>query len=190
MNIIARSFFVRPTLPVAQELLGKVINVRGTKGIITETEAYLPHDEASHSFCGKTARNAAMFETGGTVYVYRSYGIHFCVNIVTEETGIGSAVLLRSVLPVPESVSVFQKRRGDRVLPKNLSNGPGKLCQAMGISLVDNMSDCCGLNSDIVLEDIGFFPQKISASKRIGISKNTEKEWRFFFSPDEIGSFL
>lgn len=190
MKTLSRSFFLRSPLKVAPVLLGKVLCVRGVKGIITETEAYLPDDEASHSFCGKTARNSAMFKKGGMVYVYRSYGIHFCVNLVTEKEGVGSAVLLRSVVPLPKSVSVFQARRGERVLSKNLSNGPGKLCQAMNISLLDNMHDCCCSDSEIFVGDMGFVLKKICTSKRIGISKNMEKKWRFFLSPNEVKSVL
>lgn len=175
---LPRDFFARPTLEVAPDLLGKVFFVNGLNAVIVETEAYLPDDPASHSFCGKTVRNAAMFHPPGTLYVYRSYGVHFCVNVATEGEGIGAAVLIRGVMPLPDSVAAFQVRRGLKITQKQLSNGPGKLCQAFGITLEQNYVD--GTTS----AEIGFFNaaihvKNVEQTPRIGISKNTEKPWRF-----------
>lgn len=127
------SWLGAPADEVAPRLLGMVLstNVDGTTTSveITETEAYLPHDPASHTFRGPTPRNAPMFGDPGGVYVYRSYGIHWCVNIVTGPVGSGEAVLIRGGEPI-EGRATMTRRRGRA---DHLTDGPGKLCQALGI---------------------------------------------------------
>lgn len=178
---LPRPFFARSALEVAPDLIGKVMLVEGLGGVINETEAYPPGDPAAHGFGGKTLRNAALFAKPGTIYVYRSYGIHFCVNVSCEAEGIGGGVLFRGIIPFPEAVSAMQMHRGTKLSPANLCNGPGKLTQALLITLADNLTDSCG-SSRVRLFDGGFHARNIKATPRIGISKNTEKLWRFHAS--------
>jgi DNA-3-methyladenine glycosylase len=175
---LPRSFFARPTVEVARDLIGKIMLVEGVGGIINETEAYPPGDPAAHSFAGKTLRNAALFAEPGTIYVYRSYGIHFCVNVSCEAEGIGGGVLFRGIIPFTESIPLLQMRRGTKIKPEQLCNGPGKLTQALGITLHDNFSDSCG-SGRIRLFDAEVEAADIRATPRIGISKNTDQCWRF-----------
>lgn len=174
MRQLTHAFFVRPTLVVAKDLLGKVFSICGVSGIVNEVEAYLADDAASHSFGGKTRRNAAMFAAPGTLYVYRSFGIHFCVNVATEAEGIGAAVLLRGVVPLPDFIETIRMRRGTKVHEKDLCNGPGKLCQAFDIDLRHNFCDVCA-GEAVGFFDDGILPAQIKATPRIGISKNTDK---------------
>ncbi len=130
-------FFDRPTARVARALLGCELECRidgvRARGRIVEVEAYLgPHDAASHSSVGLTTRNRHLHGAPGTAYVYRIYGMHWCVNAVTRETGHGSAVLIRALAPL-EALEAMQRRRGG-VPTRELTNGPGKLCQALGIT--------------------------------------------------------
>lgn len=130
-------FYDRPTAQVARDLLGTVLEctVDGVvaRGRIVEVEGYLgPHDPACHAAVGLTKRNQHLHGPPGTVYVYRIYGVHWCVNAVTREAGHGSAVLVRAVAPL-EGVPAMRARRGD-VADRDLANGPGKLCQALGIT--------------------------------------------------------
>lgn len=172
--------FQKDTVHVAKFLIGKLLIVQDNSynligGRIIETEAYLSeNDQASHSYCGKTQRNAAMFAMGGTIYVYRSYGIHFCMNIVTENEGIGAAVLLRAIEPL-FGVEAMQRNRKKNDL-STLANGPGKLTQALGITMNDNFKIVN--ESNIYLLDDGF-KAKFETTKRIGISKSVNLPLRF-----------
>lgn len=181
---LPRSFYLRPTLTVAKDLLGKNIvkrvNGKTLTGKIVETEAYLgENDPASHAFRGKTKRNEVMFSEGGHLYVYFTYGMHFCSNIVTEAEGKGRAVLLRAVEPL-EGLDLMEKNRKlkDNHV-KNLTNGPAKLCEALGITGRDNGTD---LTADqIFITTGGKIPDKIIiSSSRIGITNGSEKPWRFY----------
>lgn len=142
---------------------------------ITEVEAYKgSEDPASHAFGGRTARNESMFLRPGTLYVYRSYGIHNCANTAAGPEGIGWGILLRAG-EVVEGESVVRMRRGRR---DNLTNGPGKVCQALGIEIWHNGLDLLDSGSEIRLEP-GTPAEYVMATPRIGISKAREKAWRF-----------
>lgn len=146
-----------------------------TAGIIVETEAYTMEDPASHTYGGPSARNAAMFEAAGTLYVYFTYGMHYCVNIVTGPIGQGQAVLIRALEPV-EGLELMQSRRAMQDI-KKLTNGPAKLVQAMGITKGHYGSH---ISSGPLFLEPGAQPAEIIQTTRIGISKAIDKPWRFY----------
>ena len=164
-------FFDREATLVAPALLGSTLLVNGVGGLIVETEAYHPQDPASHSFPGPTPRNAAMFGPPARVYVYRSYGIHWCINFVCSHA---SAVLIRAIEPT-EGIETMRERRGVEDI-RQLCSGPGKLCEAMGVT-----RDLDG--HALALPPFSFTPNpdppKIAIGPRIGITKAVEKPWRF-----------
>ena len=171
------AFYDRPVVEVARELIGCVVSRDGCTGVIVETEAYHESEPACHAFVGLTSRTATLFGPPGRAYVYRSYGIHACLNAVCERPGVGAAVLIRALEPL-EGIELMRARRGlERV--EDLCSGPGKLTQALGIELVDNG---CDLSLGPVV--IGRRPRawrdtQVASSKRIGITKATDLEWRF-----------
>lgn len=180
-NSIPKEFFLQKTELVARLLLGKVlVKKEGNSylaAMISETEAYLSeNDFASHSAVGQTKRNAAMFEGGGILYVYKIYGVHHCINFVTEEKGIGAAVLIRSAVPVLGINEMKINRKTDKL--ENLCKGPGNLAKAFGFTLQDNLSP---LQSEVLfLQDYkSFNDENIKITKRIGITKSAELELRF-----------
>ncbi len=177
MAKLPRNFYLQPTLRVAEELLGKVLvhqSPQGKlRGRITETEAYIgPEDLACHASKGRTPRTEIMFGKGGHAYVYFIYGMYDMFNIVTEKAGHPAAVLVRSV----EVIEGFELAVSNRKIknPKNLTNGPGKLCQAFGIDRSHNGLDLKG--STIFIEDAPPPKEKILTSPRIGI--DYAKEWK------------
>jgi len=184
---LPRSFYLRPTLKVAKDLLGKYLvrrlGINLLVGKIVEVEAYLGElDPASHAYRGITKRNEVMFRTGGHLYVYFTYGMHFCCNVVTEQKGKGRAVLLRAVEP-EEGLNVMEKNRGRAGVvkspPLTLTNGPAKLCQAFGIKQNENGADLLG--DQIFLGRGERVPASdIAAGPRIGIKNGREKKWRFY----------
>lgn len=151
---------------------------------ISEVEAYRQDDPASHSHRGITPRNRTMFGPAGRLYVYRSYGIHWCANVVTGPEGFGSAVLLRAGDPV-EGVDVMIRRRGRS---DHLTDGPGKLCQAMGIEGHHDGVDLLG-DGPLILTP-GEPPKTIRSTPRIGISKATDVPWRFVGEFERPGANL
>jgi DNA-3-methyladenine glycosylase len=171
------AFYDRPVLEVAQDLIGCVVSDDGCAGVIVETEAYHQSEPASHSFIGLRPHNRTVFGPPGRAYVYRSYGIHACLNAVCEPPGVGAAVLIRALEPI-EGIELMQARRGvDRV--EKLCSGPGKLTQALGITLAD---DGCDLTVGPVVftaRPRAWRDPEIAASRRIGITKAVELEWRF-----------
>ncbi|MGA2623949.1 MAG: DNA-3-methyladenine glycosylase [Bacteroidota bacterium] len=186
MKKLPRSFYFRHTLTVAKELLGKfLVRKMGRQllvGKIVEVEAYLGEkDPASHAYRGQTKRNEVMFRQGGHLYVYFTYGMHFCANIVTREEGKGEAVLIRAVEPI-EGVEVMMKNRGftgDESDYWNVTNGPAKLCEAFGIQRGQNGMDLLG--DEIFVARRATIPKSlICSSTRIGIKNATGKRWRFF----------
>jgi DNA-3-methyladenine glycosylase len=171
---LPRSFFARSVHKVAPDLIGATLLVDGVGGRIVEVEAYHHTDPAAHSFRGPTPRNAVMFGPPGYAYVYRSYGIHWCLNFVCEREGSASAVLIRALEPL-EGLRLMRRRRGfaDEHL---LCSGPGRLCQALGVTVAHN-----GLALDrrpFALTGRDRRPE-IAAGVRIGITKAMELPWRY-----------
>ena len=190
---LPRSFYQRPTILVAKELLGKYL-VRETgrqslAGRIVEVEAYLGSlDPASHSFRGKTRRNEVMFRTGGYLYVYFTYGMHFCCNVVTESEGTGHAVLIRAVEPV-EGMDMMRRNRG--MAGGNieaLCSGPAKLCQAFGIGRAENGIDLCAGEIWIGRGATQQDSIAVGRSPRIGISSAQTHQWRYFVKENRFVS--
>ncbi|WP_085061948.1 DNA-3-methyladenine glycosylase [Rhizobium leguminosarum] len=165
-----RAFFERDAIAVARNLLGCHLTVNGAGGRITETEAYFPDDEASHSFRGPTKRNGAMYGRPGNVYIYRIYGMYWCLNFVCHP---GSAVLIRALEPETE-IPLMMERRGTDMLTA-LCSGPGKLCQALGVDI--DINDRLLDRPPYALTPSA--PVPVVSGKRIGITKNAEAPWRF-----------
>ena len=164
--------FTRHPTEVARRLIGWTVTLNGVGGRIVETEAYHHEDPASHSFNGRTARNAAMFGAVGRAYVYRSYGIHWCLNVVCGEDP-GNAVLIRAIEPTAGLDLMVERRGTDDV--RALCSGPGKLCQAMAIT---REHDGLGLDSAPFAIAPGKVV-KVVEGPRIGITKGVEIPWRF-----------
>lgn len=165
---LTQNFYNRDVVIIAQELIGKKLVFGNYQGIITETEAYRGcDDEASHAFRGQTNRTAIMFGPPGYTYVYMIYGMYYCLNIVTQEVGQASAVLIRGL-----------KLSGIHL------NGPGKLCRQLGITKKDN--GICLFDNDDYYVAPGVKINNIIITPRIGIKKAVDKPWRFVADPREI----
>jgi DNA-3-methyladenine glycosylase len=173
-KLLRRKFFARSVHAVAPELIGATLLFKGVGGIIVEVEAYHQADAAAHSFNGRTARNAVMFGPPGYAYVYRSYGIHWCLNFVCEPEGIASAVLIRALAPTT-GLAAMRRRRGvaDERL---LCSGPGRLCEALGITdkqyglaLDQPPFEILARTDDVA----------VAVGPRIGITKAIEHPWRY-----------
>jgi len=179
-----RSFYERPTLQVASDLIGKVLvrrlNGRSLAGKIIETEAYIgPHDLACHASKGKTPRTTVMFGPPGVSYVYMIYGFYFCLNAVTEAEGFPAAVLIRAVEPL-ENVRVMRKLRHNPPREIDIASGPGKLCMAMSIDKGLNEANLPGRT--LWVEDRNIEIEKIDTGPRIGVDyagEYKDKPWRF-----------
>ena len=191
---LSKSFYKRDLLTVAKELLGKVMVKKSPKNLLTasivEVEAYDGEiDKAAHTYGDKTERNKVMFNEGGYLYVYLSYGVHHCCNIVTGFEDTGTAVLIRAVEPLKD-LDMMIKNRFDRKLKNdkeiiNLTSGPGKVCKALGIN-----KDHSGI--DLTRDKIFLLDQpkvkasEIGISKRIGITKSTNYPWRFYIKGNQF----
>ena len=171
---IGRGFFDRSVHDIAPELIGAVLLVEGTGGVIVEVEAYHHNDPAAHSYRGETARNAAMFGPPGHAYVYRSYGMHWCLNFVCEAEGSASAVLIRALQP-SHGLDAMAARRGLEE-PRQLCSGPGKAAQALGITLAHN---CLPLDQPPFALYRRVTAPEIVTGPRIGITKAAELPWRY-----------
>ena len=171
-KLLKRSFFERPTLEVAPELLGKIIILRKSpkkqkSGIIVEVEAYTDNDPACHAAKGKTPRNEVMFGPGGFSYVYFIYGMYHCLNFVTEKEGIPGAVLIRA-LEIPDK-------------DPRLASGPGKLCKYLKVTKSHNNLDCCNEDSSLIVTKGGLYKSFSTVqTNRIGISQAAHYPWRWY----------
>ncbi len=168
-----RSFFARSVHEVAPELVGATLLVDGVGGRIIEVEAYDHEDPAAHGYRGRSARNASMFGPPGRAYVYRSYGVHWCLNFVCEGEGTASAVLIRALEPT-QGLEVMSSRRGISE-PRLLCAGPGRLCQALAVTREHD-----GLPLDrapFELQSAG--PVEIVSGPRIGITQAADRHWRY-----------
>ncbi|MFK0385624.1 DNA-3-methyladenine glycosylase [Agrobacterium sp. NPDC090273] len=168
---LEKSTFQRDAVDVARALIGAEFRVGGVGGIIVETEAYTPDDPASHSFKGETPRNKAMFGSAGHLYVYRSYGIHWCANVVCAP---GSAVLLRAIQP-KTGIDMMKLRRGTDN-EKLLCSGPGRLCQSLGITAE---LDGAPIDKSPFLIRLPGQQASLTIGRRIGISRAQDYPWRF-----------
>jgi DNA-3-methyladenine glycosylase len=171
---LGKDFFARSVHEVAPELIGVTLLVDGVGGPIVEVEAYDHEDPAAHGYRGKTVRNASMFGPPGHAYVYRSYGVHWCLNFVCEQEGLASAVLIRALEPA-HGIDLMRERRGlDEV--RLLCAGPGRLCQALGIT---------GEHDGLPLDQPPFEPlaretePEIVVGPRIGITQAADRPWRY-----------
>jgi DNA-3-methyladenine glycosylase len=173
-EILTRAFFDRSVHGVAPDLRGATLLCAGVGGTIVEVEAYHHTDPAAHSFRGRTPRNAVMFGPAGRVYVYRSYGIHWCMNFVCEPAGSASAVLIRALAPTA-GLAAMRARRGDAA-ERRLCAGPGNVCQALGVTHA---------HDGLWLDEPPFALHRrrddvaVAAGPRIGITKAAELPWRY-----------
>jgi DNA-3-methyladenine glycosylase len=175
MTALEQEWFARDAPAVAVELLNKVLVVGACSGRITEVEAYTADDPASHSFRGRTSRNAVMFDEPGRLYVYFTYGMHYCANVVTGAVGDGQAVLLRALQPLT-GVDEMVRRRG-RV--ENLADGPAKLCRALGIDIAMNGLSLDGTSGIQIVDDGTPPPGAPRVGPRIGITRGVDTPWRW-----------
>jgi len=174
---VTRDFFARSVHEVAPELIGAELVVDGVGGVIVEVEAYDHEDPASHGYRGRTERNASMFGPPGHAYVYRSHGIHWCLNLVCDDEGTADAVLLRALEPV-YGLDAMRGRRGlDDV--RRLCAGPGRLCEALGVT---REHDGLPLDRPPFALRACTAPVDVVAARRIGISRAAERPWRYCLS--------
>jgi DNA-3-methyladenine glycosylase len=171
---LRRDFFARSVHEVAPELIGATLLVGGVGGVIVEVEAYDQEDPASHGFRGPTPRNAAMFGPPGHAYVYRSYGIHWCLNLVCDDEGRAEAALIRALEPT-HGIGAMRERRGVDAV-RALCSGPGKLCQALAITCEHDR---------LPLDRVPFelrartHDAAVASGPRVGITRAAELPWRY-----------
>ena len=196
---LTRRFFQRPTLVVARELLGaRLVRVeRGgsrTSGLIVEAEAYIGSDDLGcHARAGRTERNASMWGPAGRAYVYFTYGMHWCLNVVTEADGFPAAVLVRALLPV-EGRAAMRRRRGPAG-DRDLTGGPARVCQALGIDRRFDGHDLCATEARLFLETGVPIPElDVSKSPRVGLNSVPEPwrslPWRFLVRPSALATLV
>jgi len=173
-DALSTGFFARSVHEVAPDLVGVTLLVDGVGGRIVEVEAYDQEDPASHGFGGRTARNASMFGPPGRAYVYRSYGIHWCLNFVCEDEGVAAAVLIRALEPEAGLERMEERRRTQNA--RLLCAGPGRLCEALGLT-----GEHDGLRLDRPPFELRPRPEEveIATAPRVGISRAAERPWRY-----------
>jgi len=184
-NRLPREFYLRGTLTVARELLGKYLvrrlNNDHLSGMIVEVEGYLgERDPASHAYRGRTRRNDVMFWTGGHLYVYFTYGMHFCSNVVTGAEGEPHAVLIRALEPRHGIEAMLRNRRLKDGKLTGLLSGPAKICQALRIGRRENGTDLCGGEIWIAKDPHKRVAPCVARSTRVGVSEGRDHSWRFY----------
>lgn len=188
LKILPRKFYAREVRAVAKDLLGKILVKKDGNSIlagkIVEVEAYDGKiDQAAHTFIGKTKRNQIMFNEGGYFYVYFTYGTHYCCNVVTGKKDHGTAVLIRAIEPVKGIKKMIENRYGRDLLNEkerfNLTSGPGKVCQAMGINKSHYGADLTD-DTIFIMDSQKIQKDMIVIAKRVGIKKSIELPWRFY----------
>ncbi len=188
---LGRQFFARDPRVVAPDLLGKVlIHDRAEdgwlrrSGRIVEVEAYCgSEDPAAHTYRGMTARNRTMFGSGGLLYVYFSYGVHWCANVVCGDEGTGVAVLIRALAPVDGLDAMYASRGTPARRDRDLCSGPGKLTQAMAIGASHDGADLCS-DSALSIVDDGYVVGSVTQTTRVGVSVAVEEPWRWYVAED------
>ncbi|HEV2237795.1 MAG TPA: DNA-3-methyladenine glycosylase [Ktedonobacterales bacterium] len=186
---LPRAFYARPTLDVARALIGKLLWRRTAAGLvggeIVETEAYVSAmDAAAHGYGGVTPRTATMYGPPGHAYIYFTYGMHHCLNCVTETEGVGAAVLLRALRPVAGQ-ELIRQRRGATVTERDLLRGPARLCQALALTRADDGLDLMGDALWLTDNPDWSSDTPIATSPRIGISRAIELPWRFYLTDSQ-----
>jgi DNA-3-methyladenine glycosylase len=183
LAVLPRAFFARPAPSVGRELIGMLL-CRPDEGLVArvvEVEAYTQDEPACHAYRGRTARNAPLFGPPGHAYVYRSYGMHWCVNVATGDEGVGQGCLIRAAQPLA-GVEAMRRRRPVRN-ETDLLRGPAKLCQAFGISDAHSGTDVCGGGTLLFCDD-GARPA-VTQGPRVGVTQAADLPWRFFV-PDSV----
>ena len=182
---LPRDFYLQDTRIAAQKLLGQIVSRRlpsgeVLSGIIVETEAYLTDDPACHAYRGQTPRNSAMFGPPGRTYVYFTYGLHMMLNLVCGPEGTAEAVLIRALEPV-KGIDTMRDNRGGIAETRQLTNGPGKLAQALALTrLSHNSLDVTNLQSDIQILANVYPPFEMVTTTRIGITQGADLPWRYY----------
>lgn len=177
---LGRGFYARPALDVAPDLLNKVLVAPGVAGRIVEVEAYCGSDDpGSHAYRGPTPRTTTMFGPPGHLYVYFTYGMHWCVNVVTETSGVAGAVLIRALTPL-RGIAVMRTRRRAARRDHDLCNGPAKLAQACGLDGSHDGADLVRASCGVSVRDDGTPPPAVvHVGTRIGLSQGRDLPWRF-----------
>jgi DNA-3-methyladenine glycosylase len=193
--LLSRSFYLDPPDLVARKLLGKLLVRRAAEGEtmvgrIVEVEAYFGEaDAAAHAFAGKTARNAVLFGPPGHAYIYFVYGMHFCLNVSCEREGRAGGVLFRALEPISGLEAMATNRRVAATRVAVLTSGPGRLCQAFGITRDrDNGADLTSPESELQIQDDGFVANDVLVTPRIGISKEAARPARFMIAGNSFVS--
>jgi DNA-3-methyladenine glycosylase len=182
---LPRSFYARDSRRVARDLLNKVIVHDGRAARLVEVEAYLGADDpGAHSYRGQTPRNAVMFGPAGRLYVYFTYGMHWCANAVCGDEGVGTAVLLRAGVPLV-GLDAMREARPAAKRDVDLCRGPARLCQALGLDRHHNGADLVTWDRGVTIIDDGVVPPRRPAnSTRIGLSAGAEHPWRWYVPDD------
>lgn len=178
---LPRSFYARPAVTVAPELLGKLLVVPSDRIVVRllEVEAYTEDDPACHGFGGRTPRNEVLFGPPGHAYLYFTYGMHWCANIVTGTHGTAAGVLLRAAELV-EGEEVVRQRRGPKVADRDLLRGPARLAEGLGLGRDDNGVDLVGGTPTFTLLDDGWQPETVAVGPRVGVREAADRQWRFW----------
>jgi DNA-3-methyladenine glycosylase len=182
MAPLRAGFYERPVLEVARDLIGCTVEHRGARGVIVETEAYHESEPACHAYAGLTPRTRTLFGAPGRAYVYRSYGVHALLNAVCEPQGVGAAVLIRALAPVDGIQEMCSRRAallGRPAREHELCSGPGRLTQALGISLEENEGDLSAGPIRISAPSSDWREVSVVLAPRVGITRAVELPWRF-----------